>query len=189
MNLFFLALGLIFVAELGDKTQLLALALAVRHPVSRVLLGVGIGTFAINLVSVLVGEAAATFVPKFWVDLVAGIAFVAFGLWTLRPEDDDDDDEQERGARFGVVAAAAISIVLAEVGDKTMLATMALAGQSHQWLPIWLGASLGMFGANASAVVLGGALGKKLPEKPIRIAAAAAFLATGAWILLQLMRH
>jgi len=188
LDAFLLAFGLIFVAELGDKTQLLALALAARHPVARVLLGVAIGTFAINLVSVLVGEMASLALPKFWIDLVAGIAFIGFGLWTLRPDDDDDDDDGGDRMRFGVVFTAAMSIFLAELGDKTMLATITLAGQRQQFVAIWLGASLGMFTANAAAVLAGGLIGSKLPEKAIRVAAALAFLATGAWILIALAR-
>jgi len=185
MNAFLVALGLIFVAELGDKTQLLTFALASKYSPSKVLLGVFIGTFSVNLVSVVAGQLVGMALPEFWIGLVAGLAFIGFGIWMFFGDEDEDEDEGEKRSpgKFGIVITVAVTLFLAEMGDKTMLAAMTIASHEQKLIPVWLGASLGMFAANAIAVLVGVMLGKALPERPIRIGAAVIFIASGLAIL------
>ena len=184
MDAFLIAFGLIFLAELGDKTQLLAIALAARYDGKRVLAGVFLGTFAINLVSVAAGELIGSLVPDHWISIAAGIAFLGFGAWILFDDDEDEEEEEKRTPRKVVLSVAAM-IFVAEIGDKTMLAAMTIASHERQLVSVWLGASTGMFCAIAIGAGIGSILGRRLPERPIRIIAAVAFLATGGWLLIS----
>ena len=183
MDAFLVALGIIFIAELGDKTQLLALALAARYDTKRVLLGVFVGTFAVNFVSVAVGEVIGMAIPSEWIAIIAAVAFLGVGVWLLF--DDDDEEDSAVRDRPHVVFSVAVTIFLAELGDKTMLAAMTVASHQQQLIPVWLGASTGMFAANAIAVLIGRLLGKSLPERPIKIIGALVFFGTGTWILVS----
>jgi Ca2+/H+ antiporter, TMEM165/GDT1 family len=179
---FLLAFGVVLVAELGDKSQLLTLALASRYPAWLVLLGVGIATLLMQAGAVIVGAAFAMALPTGPIQIAAGIAFFVFAAWTLRG--DDDEDETAPRMRAGGMALLTIvgAYVLAEFGDKTMLVTLTLAAANDP-LGTWLGASAGMFGANVAAVVVGALLGARLPRRPVRLFAAAAFVAFGALLL------
>lgn len=177
-----LAFGVVLVAELGDKSQLLTLAFATRHPAWLVLAGVGIASLLMQALAVVVGAAFAMALPTEPIQVVAGIAFFIFAAWTLRGDDDGAADARptRRGAAalLGIVGA----YVIAEFGDKTMLVTLALAA-TNEPLGTWLGASGGMFAANVAAVVVGAVLGARLPRRPVRLLAAMAFVIFGALLL------
>jgi len=184
-----IAFGVIFVAELGDKSQLMALTFATRFRVWPVLLGITIATAIVHLVSVAIGYGLGATLPTGWIELAAALAFVAFGFWTLRG-DTLTEDEQEKVNRAGkrAVIAVGTAFFLAELGDKTMLATITLA-TDHGWFGTWLGSTLGMVAADALAIVVGRALGKRLPEKVIAYGAAALFFLFGIWLAVEAVAH
>ena len=124
---FAVATILITLAELGDKTQLLALALATKYKAWQVLIGIFVATLLIHFFSTLAGGLIGTLIPQFWLRVVSGLLFVGFGVWTLRGDDDQDADEATAGARFGPIVTTAIAFFLAELGDKTQIMTMTIA--------------------------------------------------------------
>ncbi len=179
----------IFIAEMGDKTQLVAMSLATRYRVTTVLLGITLATFAVHAVSVFVAEILGLAIPTGWVTLIAGLAFFLFGAWTLRGDELTDADEERaasRRIRSGLLTVCVVFFV-AELGDKTMLATIAVGTQYH-WLPVWIGSTVGMVFADAIAIALGAALGKKLPEQTVRTCAALAFFVAGTVLTFQGVR-
>jgi Ca2+/H+ antiporter, TMEM165/GDT1 family len=184
LEAFLLAFGVVLIAELGDKSQLLTLALATRYPVWLVLVGVGIASLLMQAGAVIVGAAFAMALPTEPIQIAAGIAFLAFAAWTLRG--DDDDEAVERPARSGAMLLLAIvaAYVIAEFGDKTMLVTLTLAATNDP-LGTWLGASAGMFGANVAAVIVGALLGARLPRRPVQLLAAGAFVVFGVLLLAE----
>jgi putative Ca2+/H+ antiporter (TMEM165/GDT1 family) len=179
---FWQSLALVFIAEMGDKTQLVSLAFASRYGALTVLGGVFVATLAVHLFSVALGELLGLALPLFWINLAAGVAFIGFGLWTLRG-DTLDDDPTHRHARFGPFLAVATAFFLAELGDKTMLTTVTLASQQQAFVGVWLGSTLGMVLADGLAIIVGIVLGRRLPSRAIQVGAAAIFLAFGLWTL------
>jgi putative Ca2+/H+ antiporter (TMEM165/GDT1 family) len=177
--------GVIFVAELGDKSQLMALTFATRFPVWPVLIGITVATAVVHLASVGIGFGLGTALPTGWINLIAALAFIIFGLWTLRG-DNLTEEEREKANRAvkSVIIAVGTAFFLAELGDKTMLATITLA-TDYGWFGTWLGSTLGMVAADALAIIVGRALGKRLPEKAIRIGASALFFAFGIWLIIE----
>lgn len=184
---------LIFIAEFGDKSQLLALSFAARYSWRVTLIGVALGTALIQLVSVTVGTLLGAALPTFWIQLAAGLVFIAFGLWTLREEPDEDEHGEEEKAtragqalaRFGPLFTTMGAFFLAELGDKTMLMTMTLASQRNAFVAVWLGATLGMVLASSLGVLLGSIMGARLPERVIKVGAAAVFILFGIWTLAE----
>jgi putative Ca2+/H+ antiporter (TMEM165/GDT1 family) len=177
MEEFLLSFGLIFVAELGDKTQLVALTLATRFRAGVVLAGIFVATLLVHLLSVVIGGLTGTFLSSGWIELLSGLAFVGFGLWTIRGDQLDED----KGAMKSLTSPfliVTITFFLAELGDKTMLGTVTLAA-SYSWIPVWIGSTLGMVVSDGLAIWVGQALGKKLPERSIKIGAAVIFFIFG----------
>ena len=196
MGIFLAALAVsfavIFVAELGDKSQLMALTFATRYRALPVLIGITVSTAAVHAVSVGVGYLLGAALPTFWISLAAAVAFVGFGLWTLRG-DSLNREEQEKADRSGrsAVLAASVAFFLAELGDKTMLATITLATQYPGWggvVGVWAGSTVGMVVADGLAIVAGRLLGRSLPDKAIRIGAAVLFVAFGIWLAAEALR-
>jgi putative Ca2+/H+ antiporter (TMEM165/GDT1 family) len=183
MHAFWISLLFVFIAEMGDKTQLVALAFATRFKATTVLLGVFLATLFIHLFSVLIGEAAAMALPLFWIKLGAGVAFLGFGAWTLRGDELGEDDPAEKPSRFGPLMTVAVSFFLAELGDKTMLATITVASQQRAFVPVWLGSTVGMVIADGLAIIVGKLLGRQLPERAIKYGAAAVFFLSGLWTI------
>jgi putative Ca2+/H+ antiporter (TMEM165/GDT1 family) len=175
---FWHSLLLILVAEMGDKTQLVALAFSTRFSPYIVLGGIFAATLLVHLFSVAIGELLGLALPEFWIALAAGIAFIWFGLWTLRG-DSLDDEETRAIKRFGPFLTVAVTFLLAELGDKRMLATVTLAVQHLNFVPVWLGSTLGMVAADAGAILLGTLVGRQLPANAIRYGAAGVFIVTG----------
>ena len=180
------AFGLVFLAELGDKSMLLAIAFAARYRPWPVLAGIAIAAFVMLGLSTLVGAALGAALPERAISIGGGLLFLGFGIWTLRGDDDDDDEDTE--LRSGsVLLGVTLAFMLAEFGDKTMIATTTLAGTQGA-LPTWLGASLGMTAASGLAVVVATLLGARLPQRLVRIVAALAFLIFGGLLLVDGIR-
>ena len=183
MEAFLVSLGLIFLAELGDKTQLVALTLATRYQAGVVLLGVLVATLLVHLFSVSIGALTGKFLSTGWIELLSGAAFVGFGLWTLRGDKLDEENGviKSLASPFLIVT---ITFFLAELGDKTMLGTVTLAA-SYPWVPVWIGSTLGMVLSDGLAIWVGHALGKKLPEQAIKIGAASIFFVFGFYYVVK----
>ena len=172
------ALGLVFVAELGDKTQLVALGFGARHRLAPVLTGVVIAYMATNLVSVVVGGLLGATLPTRAIGLGGGVMFLGFAAWTLWQGNEDDDEEGGAGGDRSVVVSVATAMFVAELGDKTMLATATLAAQGNPVL-VWIGATVGIILAGTLGVLLGRVFGARLPERATRIGSAVLFAAFG----------
>ena len=183
-----LSFGVIFVAELGDKSQLMALAFATRYRAVPVLIGITIATAFVHLVSVAIGAGLGAALPTNWITLVAGLAFFAFAAWTVRGDElsSDEAGKANRSTRSAIVAASA-AFFLAELGDKTMLATITLAS-TDGWLGIWIGSTVGMVAADALAILVGQQVAKRIPEKAIRYGSAASFVVFGALLVIEGLR-
>lgn len=177
-SLFFIA-----AAEMGDKTQLVALAFAARYRARDVLAGVFAATLAVHLFSVLIGQGLGSVVPEFYIKAAAGLSFIGFGIWTLRG--DSLDDDHGKPDRFGPFLTVATAFFIAELGDKTMLATISLATRYESFVGVWVGSTIGMVAADGLAVLIGHKLGKKLPEKTIQYVSAAIFIVFGIALLAE----
>ena len=183
MEAFLVSTGVVALAETGDKTQLLALLLAARYrrPVPIVL-----GILAATLVNhALAGAAGAWFasaVGPVALRWILGISFVAMAAWTLVPDRIGSGGVAE--PRYGLFASTAIAFFLLEMGDKTQVATVALAAKYASLAAVVAGTTLGMMLANLPAVLLGKVAAAKLPMRAVRTVAALVFLALGATVLL-----
>jgi putative Ca2+/H+ antiporter (TMEM165/GDT1 family) len=185
VDAFFVTLAVVFVAELGDKSQLMAVAAAARHSAVVVLGGIAVAACAVHLLSVLAGRALAEALSGTAATVAAGLAFLGFALWTLRGEDDDEAvDPAARRSGLAAAAAVAATFFASEIGDKTMLATAALAARQGA-VPTWAGATLGMVTADAAAIVVGRRLAARLSSRTIRLASAAVFALFGVLLVLQ----
>ncbi|MEV4535484.1 TMEM165/GDT1 family protein [Asanoa sp. NPDC049518] len=180
-----ISFGVIFVAELGDKSQLMAMTFATRYRALTVLIGITVATAVVHLISVAVGYGLGATLPTKWISLAAGAAFLAFAAWTLRGDSltEEEKSKAQRSQRSAVLAVGG-AFFLAELGDKTMLATITLATQ-HGWFGVWVGSTIGMVAADALAIVVGRMLGKRLPEKAIKWGAAALFVIFGIWLIAE----
>jgi Ca2+/H+ antiporter, TMEM165/GDT1 family len=179
------SLSVVFVAELGDKSQLMTMTYALRHRWWVVLSGVGIASFMVHGLSVTIGHFLGLTLPERPIAFVAAIAFLLFAVWTWRDGRRTNDDEvQWVVAPRHVLMAVISSFVLAELGDKTMLATVTLASD-HNWAGVWIGATAGMVLADGVAIVVGALLHKRLPERFLHGLASVLFLLFGLWLLLD----
>ncbi|MCU1394291.1 MAG: hypothetical protein JWM34_2719 [Ilumatobacteraceae bacterium] len=188
MNAFLISFGIIFVAELGDKSQLMAMTFASRYRAVPILVAIAAATAFVHLISVLLGAAVGVALPTKPISVIAGIAFLGFALWTLRGDELGNDDEA-RAARQSksVFWSVALAFLLAELGDKTMLATVTLATENGL-VGTWVGSTLGMVAADALAIVLGQQLGARLPERVIKIGAALTFVVFGIVLMFEGVR-
>jgi Ca2+/H+ antiporter, TMEM165/GDT1 family len=161
----------------------MALTFAARYQALPVLVGITIATAVVHAVSVRVGTVVAVGLPTRWITLAAGVAFLGFAVWTLRGDrlSQAEAGRAQRTAGSAVVAAS-LAFLLAELGDKTMLATITLA-TTEGLVGVWLGSTVGMVAADAVAIAVGQQLGRRLPERAIRLGAALAFLVFGVLLL------
>ncbi len=183
MDAFLLSFAVIFVAELGDKSQLMAMTFATRYKFWTVVAAITVATAIVHLFSVALGNVIGLALPIGPINIAAGLAFVLFGLWTLRG-DKLSEEEESKASRSNRPAffAVAIAFFLAELGDKTMLATVTLA-TTEGWFGTWVGSTLGMVAADVLAIGVGVFLGRSLPEKVIKVGAAVLFFAFGAVLI------
>jgi Ca2+/H+ antiporter, TMEM165/GDT1 family len=178
MDAFLISLVMVFLAEMGDKTQLIAMALAGRYKPVTVLLGILCATGAAHVLSVVAGGFLGGLLAGPWLQFLAGISFLFFGIWTLRGDKDDEGGIRSGANPFFVVFW---TFLLGEMGDKTMLTTASIAAQYRSAVPVWIGSTIGMVAADGLAIGVVWLLGTKLPERRLRMGAALIFLAFGAW--------
>lgn len=182
-----LSTGVIFLAELGDKSQLMAMTFATRYRTRDVLIAITVATTVVHLASVgigyFIGDVFAR--QQHWIAIGAGIAFLGFAIWTLRGDRlTEAEAEKARRSHGAAIIAVGAAFFVAELGDKTMLATVTLATQ-EDWVGVWLGSTLGMVLADALAIGVGAVLGRKLPQKVIRIGAASMFALFGFLLIAE----
>lgn len=180
-----LSFVVIFIAELGDKSQLMALTFAMRYKAITVLAAITAATAVVHAASVGLGAALSLTLPTRPISIVAGVAFFVFAAWTLRG-DELTDEEKKKSNQIGksVFFAVAGAFFLAELGDKTMLATITLATKEGLW-GTWIGSTIGMVAADALAIAVGKVLHKHLPERTVKIGAAVLFAIFGVLLIAE----
>jgi putative Ca2+/H+ antiporter (TMEM165/GDT1 family) len=185
MEAFLISTGVVALAEIGDKTQLLALVLAARYrrPVP-IILGILAATLLNHALAGIAGAWISATVGPSAMRWILGVSFIAMAAWTLVPDKYDDGDAAPPAPRFGVFGATLVAFFLLEMGDKTQIATVALAAKYSSLVAVVAGTTLGMMLANVPAVLLGEVAAKKLPMHIVHRVAAAIFLALGVTVLL-----
>lgn len=187
MEAFILSTGLVALAEMGDKTQLLALLLAARYrkPVP-ILIAILLATLLNHAIAAAFGQWLAGFFAAGWMRWLLAASFIGMALWMLIPDKlDDDEDSLARWHKYGVFGATFVLFFLAEIGDKTQIATVALAARFDALLPVLMGTTIGMMIANAPAVFIGDKLANRLPITLIHRIAAGIFLLVGIGVIVQ----
>jgi putative Ca2+/H+ antiporter (TMEM165/GDT1 family) len=180
----FTSVALVALAEIGDKTQLLAILLATRFRRPwPIIAGIFVATIANHFLAALVGEQAATLLQGHWFRYLVAASFIVMAGWTLIP--DKLEEEERKPGRFGAFLTTVPAFFLVEMGDKTQVATIALAARFHTVLPVMAGTTVGMLIANVPAVFFGHEVIKRVPLKTVRLLAALLFLVIGVWMLLQ----
>lgn len=182
MTAFITSLVAVILAEMGDKTQLLAMAFATQYRWQTVMWGVFAATVLNHLFAVVLGVYLTKFIPIEYVQIAAAISFILFGLWTIRG---DKLDKEERRSNYSPFWTVSIAFFIAEMGDKTQLATIALAAKFNTLLPVWLGTTAGMMVADAIGIIIGIVLGKKIPERLVKWFAALVFIFFGLYGLYE----
>jgi len=183
METYIVSTVLVALAEMGDRTQLLAVMLAsrFRRPVP-ILLGIAAATVANHGLAALVGFYLSNLLSAAWFKYAVSASFIAMAVWALVPDKEEDGEgDRSNRAGFGVFLTTAISFFLVEMGDKTQVATAALAARFHDVLIVAAGTSSGMMLANIPAVFLGHNVTRVLPMAALRVAAALVYLGLGVW--------
>lgn len=183
MEALFVSTGLVALAEIGDRTQLLAFLLAARYrKPGPIILGILVATIANHAFAGLIGTWLTALMEPQALRWVLGVSFIAMAVWIMVPDKLDDADATR--TRFGVFGTTLITFFLAEMGDKTQIATVALAAQYQSLIAVVVGTTLGMMIANVPAIYLGDRFAHRLPVKLIHLVAAAVFFALGVATLL-----
>jgi putative Ca2+/H+ antiporter (TMEM165/GDT1 family) len=184
MEAFLTSTAVVTFAEIGDKTQLLAIVLATRFKKRLPIIGgIFAATVANHFLAALVGSEVASILNGQWFRYVIAASFIAMAAWTLIP--DKFDDDEQKPARFGAFITTLVAFFLVEMGDKTQVATIALGARFHDVLSVTMGTTLGMMLANVPAVFLGHEVLKYMPLNIVRMIAAGLFLLIGVWVLAQ----
>lgn len=184
MEAFLVSTLAVAVGEIGDKTQLLALLLAARYkkPLP-IVLGILLATLANHTLAGLLGQWVATHISSDLLRWALGCSFLGIAVWTLKPDEMEDEGLQQ--GRYGVFLLTCVTFFLAEIGDKTQLATVALAAKYHQLPLVIAGTTLGMLIADVPAVFVGDRFAKRIPMRLVHGIAAAMFAILGALTLLK----
>jgi putative Ca2+/H+ antiporter (TMEM165/GDT1 family)/putative Mn2+ efflux pump MntP len=177
MPAFIASLLFVTLAEMGDKTQLLAMAFATRFPARTVLSAVFVATLLNHALAVAAGRLLTNVIPLDVISLTAALSFILFGLWTIRGDTLEGEDQQR--SSFGPFLTVAIAFFLAELGDKTQLATISLAVKYTNPIAVLLGTTAGMVAADGIGIIIGIVLGKRLPDTLIRLVSAGVFIFFG----------
>lgn len=176
--------GVVFLAEMGDKTQLLVMAFAARYHWRPVLGGMLLGILAVHSLAVAAGNVIGSYLNPELMQGIAGAAFLAFGIWTLRGEAEEDEAHDSVRSPFWTVATA---FFVGEMGDKTQFAAMTVAAAYPSWQLVLTGAVLAMVLADLMGVICGALLHKRLPEKKLQLLSGGIFILFGAVTLIQLV--
>lgn len=181
MDVLFNSFVLVFAGEMGDKTQLLALVLAAKYKRPwTVLFGVLIATLLNHALAAYAGRWIQTSVDPQWIQWGLALTFFAFAIWILFP---DKEEEFKQTGQFGVLLTTAIAFFIAEMGDKTQLATIALGARYSSTVLVTVGTTAGMLASNAFAIFLGEKLLRRIPMKWVRVFSSALFALFGVGIL------
>lgn len=185
ISAFLVTFAAVALAELGDKTQLVVVAFAAKYRWRTVLLAVSAAGLVLMLLGALVGNLVAAVLPVVWIKLAAALAFIGFALWTVRG--DHEEAHREGGGRspFWTVAVA---FFLAEMGDKTQIATVALAARYTDLVAVVVGTTAGMMLANVPVVLLGDQIAKRVSMQLVHAVAAFIFALLGVLTLLNVGR-
>jgi putative Ca2+/H+ antiporter (TMEM165/GDT1 family) len=185
MEAFLISTGIVALAEIGDKTQLLALVLAARFrkPLP-IILGILVATLANHFMAGAAGAWVAAAAGPDVMRWILGLSFIAMAVWMLVPDKLDQDEQQPATSRFGVFGTTLVAFFLLEMGDKTQIATVALAARYTSLVAVVCGTTLGMMLANVPAVLFGEVAARKLPMQVVHRIAATIFLALGVSVLL-----
>ncbi|MEK7737045.1 MAG: TMEM165/GDT1 family protein [Pseudomonadota bacterium] len=183
MESFLVSTGIVALAEIGDKTQLLAFILAAkfRKPLP-IILGILVATLINHGLAGALGNWITSFIGPATLRWILGISFIAMAVWTMIPDEFAESDAKL--ARLGVFGTTLVAFFLAEMGDKTQIATVALAAQYHSFYWVVVGTTLGMMLANIPAVLLGDRLAQRMPVRLVHGIAAAIFMLLGVATLL-----
>jgi putative Ca2+/H+ antiporter (TMEM165/GDT1 family) len=183
MEALLVSTGLVAIGEIGDKTQLLSLVLAARYRRPwPIVAGILVATLANHALAGWLGNWVRGVVPADVLRWLLAASFFAVALWALKPDTLDDERTPEAG-RWGVFGVTVVAFFLAEMGDKTQIATVMLAAKFDALAAVVVGTTLGMLIANVPVVFAGKLAADRIPFKAIRIVAAAIFAAIGAWVL------
>jgi len=188
MTPLFVSALIVAIAEIGDRTQLLAILLAVRFKRPwTILAGILAATLANHGLAATAGFFVTDLLQGQWVRIAIALSFIAMAAWTLIPDKADDDAVKASSA--GVFMTTLVAFFFVEIGDKTQIATVALAARFHDIFWVTTGTTLGMMATNVPAVLLGEAATKVVPLKFVRWGASGLFLALGAWALVEALRN
>lgn len=183
MDAFLIATGVVALAEIGDKTQLLSLVLAARYRAPwAISAGIFIATLLNHALAALVGDSVMDWLGPDWMRWIVGLSFVAMALWTLIPDRLDEDEEntaEKKLRRYGVFVMTTVIFFLLEMGDKTQVATAILAARFNDFVPVVLGTTVGMLLANVPVVFFGNMLLKKISIELVHRVTAILFLILG----------
>ena len=182
MSTFLASLIFVVLAEMGDKTQLLAMAFACKFRWQTVMWGVFVATAANHLLAAAAGRYLTTIVPLEIISIAAAASFIIFGLWTIRGDTLNDEDKKYNYGPFWTVTVA---FFMAEMGDKTQLATVSLAVQYNSIISVWAGTTIGMLISNGFGILVGNVMGKHIPERTIKWVSALIFIAFGGYGLYE----
>ncbi len=181
MEPYFISTLLVGLAEMGDRTQLLAIMLASRYrQPAPILLGILAATVLNHALAAVVGFYMSGLLAAPWFRYAVALSFIAMALWALIPDKAGDESQPAR-AGLGVFLTTAVCFFLVEIGDKTQIATVALAARYHSVLAVAAGTTTGMMLANVPAVFLGQAITRILPIRALQVAAALVYLGLGLW--------
>jgi len=177
MEAFVASLFFVVLAEMGDNTQLLAMAFATKYKAYKILIAIFIATIITHAIAAYTGRFLSAVVPIPVIKLIASLSFIGFGLWTIRGDHLHGEDKKE--THFGPILTVAIAFFLAEMGDKTQLATLSLAVKYHDTFNVLMGTTLGMIIADAVGIIVGVVMHKHIPEKAVKWTAAIIFILFG----------
>ena len=174
MEAFLATFAVVFLAELGDKTQLLVMAFAAKFPWQQVLVGMTLGIFVVHALAVGVGSLLDPAV----MEIIASVLFLAFGVWTLRSG--DEEDAEAGPGRYGPILTVMMTFIVGEMGDKTQFAAMTMAATFSSWLAVLVGAVAAMVLADSLGLVAGAFLHRYLPPVRMKLLSGLIFLGFGA---------
>lgn len=181
MAAFIKAFLFVVAGEMGDKTQLLAMAMAAKYKAGQVMIGVFIATLLNHALAVMVGSYLSVVIPIDIIEMVAGASFLAFGLWTIHG--DSSSADKDKKSKFGPIMTVGIAFFLVEMGDKTQLMTITLAAEFREPLAVLMGTTLGMMVANGIGILFGAWICKHLSQSSFKWIVGTMFMVFGTWTL------
>jgi len=185
MEALLISTAVVALGEIGDKTQLLALVLAARFQKPwPIIWGILVATLANHALAGFTGNLVRAWLPPDVLRWLVALSFFAVAAWALKPDKLDADDAPPETSRWGVFGVTVVAFFLAEMGDKTQVATIVLAAKFPSLLQVVIGTTLGMLAANVPVVIVGKAASERIPFKAVRLVAAALFAGLGAYALL-----